>query len=333
MAFNLGQLAWAADLLDDVGIDPTLFAPARPSGVGIGRVTAQAAAETGLPVGAVVGTGGHDHVCGALAAGVVHHGQMLDSMGTAEALFFPRDVPLQDLSVGKQGYSQGAHVVPERYYLFGGLYTSGASTEWWREIARHGSYEELVAEAAAAPAGANGVTFLPHLRLGHPPTPDARARGAFVGLSTDTTRGDMTRAVFEGLAFDARSSIEPVLLFSGLGSMPEITVIGGSSRNDVLLGIKSSVLGTPLRVLALEEATALGAAMLGGIAAGTYQNASDALSTIDQAQRTIHPQPSETANYERHFHEVYRRLFPAVQPINHAIHELAVDFPNQANPT
>ncbi|CAN5790320.1 xylulokinase [soil metagenome] len=325
LAFNLATRTWATDLLAEVGIDPQILSPLVQSGTPIGRVTPAASQLTGLPEHVIVGAGGHDHVCGALAAGVVNTDQMLDSMGTAEALFFPRNQPITDLSVGHQGYSQGAHVAPDKYYLFGGLYTSGASLDWIRDIAGNVSHEQLIEEAGETPPGSLGVAFLPHLRLSNAPTPDAKARGAFLGLTTDVTRGAMVRAVLEGLGYEARATIEPVLRFSGMPAKPEVSVIGGSTKNGLLLEIKSSILGTPLRIVELDEATALGAAMLGGIACGAYRNFDDALATVSQVQHDINPQPEHIEPYDRYFKDVYLRLFSTLQPINHSIHDIMVD--------
>src|SRR5215213_1540257 len=94
LAFDIRQRAWDHDILKAAGVPAEMMAPVVASGTRIGSVTPEAAAATGLPAGAAVAAGGHDHVCGALAAGVVRPGQILDSMGTAEALFVALDAPL-----------------------------------------------------------------------------------------------------------------------------------------------------------------------------------------------------------------------------------------------
>jgi len=324
MAFNLAKRQWDSGLLSSVGVPPAIMAPVVQSGEAIGKVTRKAALATGLPEGSVVGAGGHDHVCGALAAGVVEHGQMLDSMGTAEALFFPRDQPITDPAAGRLGYTQGAHVAPGKYYIFGGLYTSGASVEWLRDILGHAEHASLIAEAAAVPAGSLGVSFVPHLRLSNAPHPDPKARAAFLGMTTDVTRGVLMRAVFEGLGYEARATIEPVLEFSQLDAMPEVFVIGGSARNDLLLSIKSSILNTPFQIVGHDEATSLGAAMLGGLAAGVYQDASDALHRVWSHPRPIHPIEEQAVIYDRYFHDIYLHIYDVLKPLNHQIHNLMV---------
>jgi len=326
LLFNLHNRDWDDSILQTAGIERSFMAPAVPSGTKIGEVTADAAEATGLPRGTAVAAGGQDHVSGALAAGVVRRGQMLDSMGTAEALFFPLDEPLTDPELGRQGYTQGAHVVSGKYYIFGGLYTSGACVDWaHRVVGKHLDLHELLIEAESTPAGSNGVSFIPHLRLANSPHSDPRARAAFIGLTTDIDRGGMMRAVLEGLAYEARSSIEPLLTFAGLDSWPEISLIGGSAKNDLLLQIKASVKNSMLRIVDLQEATALGAAILGGLGAGVYANVDEALATVHAHPREVHPNPDDVVLYDDYFRNVYQGIYKALRPLNHAIHAIFSD--------
>src|ERR687895_652801 len=164
LALDLQRLRWAEELLQEVDISPGLFAPLQPSGSPLGPVTPEAAEATRLPRSTQVAVGGHDHVCGALATGVPELGTMLNSLGTAEAIFLPLEHPLTDPEVGHQGYTQGGHVAGQ-FYVFGGQFTSGASVEWFRDVLGDGAdYEMLISEAEKVPPGSLGVFFLPHLR-------------------------------------------------------------------------------------------------------------------------------------------------------------------------
>ncbi len=152
----------------------------------------------------MIGVGGHDHFCGALAIGADRAGVVMDSMGTAEALTLMLDRPSATTALADAGLNQGMLRVDEPvYYVFGGLPTSAAAVEWFRGLMGGADHEVLVAEAKAVPPGADGLLFLPHLRLGSPPFPDPIARGAFLGLADTTGRAALYRAVLEGLAADA----------------------------------------------------------------------------------------------------------------------------------
>lgn len=322
LMLNLPQLRWADELLAEVGLPPSLLAPLLPSGAPLGRITPEAASLTGLPASTLVAVGGHDHVCGALAVGVTERGNMLNSLGTAEAVFLPLDKPMTDPQTGRQGYTQGAHTAGG-YYVFGGSYTSGACLDWFRTSFGGGAdHATLTAEAEQAPAGSLGVTFCPFLRLANPPYNDPKARGAFVGLSTDARRGTLFRAVLEGIAFDTRNGLEPLLKHTGVGKLKEIYAIGGTTRNRLLMQIKASVLNQPIHVMRIEESTALGAAVLGGLGAGVYRDVADIIRTVHHDETLIEPIPAEVDYYEAAFQTVYKQLYPALAALNHNTFDL-----------
>jgi xylulokinase len=322
LALDLSGLRWAEDLLQEVSVPPSLFAPLRPSGSALGPVKPEVAAETGLPTSATVAVGGHDHVCGALAVGVVEPGTMLDSLGTTEALFLPVDRPLTDPEVGRQGYTQGAHVTGG-YYVLGGQYTVGASIEWFRDtLGSSHDYAALISEAEEVPPGSLGVLFLPHLRLANPPHDDPKSRGAFTGLSTDAKRGTLFRAVLEGLAFESRNSLDPLLEHSNVRRPENIYAIGGVTQNRLLMDIKATILGQEITVFEAREATSLGAAILGGVGAGIYPDIPSALGQVHHAKTVIDPVSDEIRLYDALFHQAYQQVYPALRSLHHTIHSL-----------
>ncbi|HUZ65286.1 MAG TPA: FGGY family carbohydrate kinase [Acetobacteraceae bacterium] len=327
LALDLQGKAWNTALLERCGIPPTLPVPLRPSGTALGPVTPRAAEQTGLPPTAIVGVGAHDHVCGALASGVTEPDIVLDSLGTAEALFRTLDRPILAPAAGTRGYWQGlVRVAPglDLHYILGALPTSGAAVEWFRRTCADGApHTELIEEAAGLPPGSRGVCFLPHLRLSTAPEPDPAARGAFIGLSADTERAALYRAVLEGLAFESRLVLEGMESLPGLGPPHAIRVIGGGSRNDLFLRIKAAVLGRPLTRMPAAEGTALGAALLGGIAAGVYPDMEHALAATTAPGQTIPPDPALRAAYDDLYETVYRCLHATLRPLHAALDGLA----------
>ena len=180
-------------LLDVAGIDADLLPTPHQSGTVIGEVTRQAAEETGLAPGIPVAAGGHDHICGAFAAGVIEPGKVLDSMGTSESLVaaFAMD-PNVDMS-SMRGFNVGCHVVPGCHYIHGGVDSGGISFEWYRErFEAGGDYTTLIEQAQRSPAGAQGMFFVPHLRGGSPVRIPTARRGLWeCGTST---KADFIRA-------------------------------------------------------------------------------------------------------------------------------------------
>jgi xylulokinase len=248
---------------------------------------------------------------------------MLNSLGTAEAIFIPLREPITDPAMGRQGYTQGVHVVAGHYYTFGSVYTSGASVEWFKQIVGDElDYTTLIAEAERIPPGSLGVCFLPHLRQADTPFDDPKGRGAFIGLSTDTQRGALFRAVLEGIAYQTRHSVEPLLTYAGIEKLSQVYAIGGSSRNHLLMRIKAAVLNQTIAVATVAEATSLGAAILGGLGASVYADVPDALQQLRQLHRLIEPSPTEAIFYDTCFRQIYQRYYLTLRPLHHAIHHL-----------
>lgn len=323
MALNLRTLEWDTALLHEVGVSPELFAPLCYSGTRLGPVTPEAAALTGLPVSAQVAAGGHDHICGALAIGVIQPGDIMDSMGTSEPVFIPLSQPIADPAAGRQGYAQGVHAVAGYYYVTTTGFTSGASIEWFRDIVgRDLDYAALIAEAESVPPGSLGIYFLPHLRLANTPHYDPQGRGAFIGLSTDAKRAVLFRAVLEGLAYDCRYGLEPLLSYPGVVAPNRIYAIGGSTRNRLLMRIKAAVFNRPITVATVAEATSLGAAVLGGLGAGVYPDVPSALQQLRQEHTLVEPVAEEAVLYDSCFHQVYQQLYLTLRPLHHTIYQI-----------
>jgi xylulokinase len=320
LALDLERRVWAEDLIRELGLDPAMFAPLRPWGARLGTLTADAAAATGLAASCAVGVAGHDHLVGAFAARALAPGVLLDSMGTAEALTLALERPSAAPALRERGYNQGVvEVGSPVYYVFGGFQTSGASIEWFRTLfGAELAHAQLIAAAEKVVAGCHGVTFLPDLRGRISPVPDPEARGAWFGLAADSDRATLYRAVLEGLAFEARLTVDDLLALPGRRPIAQIRAIGGNTRNPLLMRIKASVYGRPIVAAEMAEATAQGAALLGGLAAGVFPDPPSALAALEPGERTVAPDPGWVALYEPHFREVYRPAYAALRPLHHA---------------
>ena len=343
LLFDQQKLDWSQELLDLSGIDRRLLCDAFPSGTPLGEVHAEAARATGLPEGTPVILGGHDHLCGALPVGVFRPGVVLDVTGTWESVLTATSQPVLNPQLPKMGMTVQAHVARGMHVLWGGN-VAGDMVEWFRRhfgtaicpagvlpasegkpgAAAPNDWSSLVAAAAASPPGARRVMFLPHLSAAGCPVVDQRSLGAFVGLSNLVTAGDMLRAVIEGLDYqflDIVTSMEGVLADCGLmekASQPRIVAVGGATRNQFWMQNKADVVGRPIEVPDIEEATPLGAAILAGIGLGIYRDEQDAFERTYRAGKTYQPDPKLAAQYAEGF-SIYRQLYPALAPINHRL--------------
>lgn len=325
LCLDIAARDWSAEILNLAGLDRALFPPVRPSGTWIGIVRPEVLAETGLPGRPAVGVGAHDHVCGGFAAGAGRPGVLLDSMGTAEALFQTVAAPVLTEANRHLGFVQGAVGLHRPFaYLGAGINSSGGTIEWFRGLLGDAEHpvparDALIAEASAVPPGARGTAFLPHLAYGPAPHADTASRGAFLGLTTGTRRGAMFRAVLEGLAMEARLIVDAMAAQPGAGRPEEIRVIGGNTRNPPFLRIKAAAYARPLTVIGEPEATALGAALLGGLAAGVWPDMDAAQAAIVQDRRTVEPDPEWVSRYAELFETVHRRFYETVAPLSHAL--------------
>jgi len=217
-----------------------------------------------------------------------------------------------------------SHVVRDTWAIMGSA-VAGECTEWFRaqfgfeetqraETEGGVDWDYLLEGAAASPPGANGVQFLPHLSGSVFPVIDPGSRGAFVGLRSGTTKGDMLRAVVEGLNYQFLQILKS--LESGFGlATDKLVAVGGGTKNVLAMQIKADMAGTPMEAPAVEEATPLGAAMVAGIGVGLYADEQDAADRVAKPGRVFEPNAELTAQYAERF-AIFERIYPALQGIN-----------------
>lgn len=326
MLFDQRRRTWSDELIEASGIPRRLLPEAFPSGTPLGEVHARAAAETGLPEGTPVILGGHDHLCGALPVGAYRPGVILDVTGTWESVIATVAEPVLDDRLRQMGMTVQAHVARGLHAVWGGN-PAGGMVEWFREQfgqSLHAAepegpapWEPLMAAAAAATPGAGSVTFLPHMSGAGCPVVDEYAMGALVGLTSRTTAGDILRAIIEGLDFQFRDIVTN--METGLATrFDRILAVGGAVRNELWMQNKADVLGRPIEVAAVEEASPLGAAILAGIGVGLYRDEEHAFERVGRAGRTFQPDPQAVQLYERRF-DTYRQLYPALRGVHRSL--------------
>jgi xylulokinase len=326
LAFNLFDYRWDESLLHDLGLTDRIFAELLPSGSPLGRISAESARECGLPRHTLVGVGGHDHLVGAFGAGTLRPNVLLDSLGTSEAFLLSLREPTRDAHFPSVGLAQGVIEITKRhFYVTGGIYTSGAAIDWFRRaFAGDADYGELVADAQKESRGK--VCFTPHLRRSLTPVPDAKARGAFLGLTASTGKAALFRGVLEGLALEARGALDCMLAFPQSDRPTEIRAIGANTVNAFFMRLKAAAFGRPIDLAPVTECTSFGAALLAGVAAGVFSNETDAEKAIAPVQERIEPDPEDILFYEKFYHEVYSHVFAALQNLNHRLHDIGEEI-------
>jgi len=161
--------------------------------------------------------------------------------------------------------------------------------------------------------------FLPHMSAAGCPVVDARSLGAFVGLSNFAQRGDMLRAIVEGLDYQVFDIV--TALKNGLGINPDrLVVVGGATRNPFWMQNKADITGLPIDVPEVEEATPLGAAILAGIGIGLYRNEQDAFERVYKKGKTYQPDPGLASKYAE-WYQIYQQLYSVLKPVNHQLYD------------
>ena len=261
--------------------------------------------------------GGHDYCCGCLPTGAFEPGVLLDVLGTWEVVVSTLTEPILDPALRHTGVLVDSHVARDRYTVMGAT-VAADMLEWFRRAfcpadAAGGlmAWDTLVELAARSPLGSNGVVFLPHLSGSFCPVLDPGSSGAFAGLRNTASRGDLLRAILEGLNFQF---LEMVRAFArGLGAGGDrVVAIGGPTRNRVWMQGKADVTGLTVEVPELEEAVALGAAILAGIGTGVYRDEAEAFRQVRVDGRCYEPDPEARARYGALF-ERYASLYPALK--------------------
>jgi xylulokinase len=300
----------SADLAD-AGVRASLVPSARPFGARLGVLSAAAATALGLRAGIPVVAGVNDGAASMLGAGLLVAGDAVDTGGTSGGIAIYADHPV---ILPVAGLYQAPAPILGRWVVGGAMAALGASVGWLRSsvLGDRWSAEELFAEAASVPAGAEGLVFLPYLAGERAPIFDEGARGAFVGLTLAHGRAHLARAVLEGAAFAMRHVAEP-LAEAGAPAL-ELRMAGRPSPGDLWARIKADVLGVPVAIPLVGETAVLGAAIIAAAGVGATPSLEAGVASMTAVDRRLEPDSATRATYDEAF-GLYRALYPALEPL------------------
>ena len=323
LLFDVTKRRWSAEMLEAAGIDVRWLPNAVEGPVVTGRVTAQAAAATGLSAGTPVVAGGGDQAAGAVGIGIVKPGAVSVTIGTSGVVFAATEKPARDPEGRVHTF---CHAVPGRWHVMGVTQAAGLSLKWFRDRFGAGTdddddrdpYERLCAEAAEAPPGADGVLWAPYLMGERTPHLDAHARAALVGLAARHTRAHVIRAILEGVAFSLKDSLT---IFDEVGVPVErIRLGGGGARSPLWRQIQADVYSHAVEIPAAEDGSAFGGALLAGVGAGVWGSVDEACAEAVQVAARVEPS-AETASLLARQYRRYRALYPALRTVSAAVGE------------
>jgi xylulokinase len=310
-AFDQTTGTWSPLLLGAAGISPDLLPPVVDSTTVVGGLTAEAAVHTGLRPGTPVVLGGGDGPMAAVGAGVItpDDGAYV-CLGSSSWISASTTRPLHDAAMRSMTFN---HVVPGHFVPTATMQAGGASLAWVMDLlGRAGAgYDELLQQAATAPAADEGLYFLPYLLGERSPHWNAAAAGTFAGLQRHHGAGHLVRAVLEGVAFNLRTCIE-AFTENGI-AVDAVDVIGGGAGSDVWMQVLADVWQVPVRRRTIvAEANSLGAAVTTAVGLGVVDDFGIARS-LSTTTAEFTPDPARS-DLSREQHGIFRLAYDQLEP-------------------
>ena len=315
LMLDVARRRWSDDLLRAVDIYRALLPAVHESPAVCARVSDRAAGSTGLAPGTPIVAGAGDQAAGAIGMGITRPGAVSATIGTSGVVFAATDRPALDPRGRLHTF---CHAVPGRWHVMGVTQAAGLSLRWLRDqLCQPGgtppTYDQLTREAAAVPAGAEGVLWAPYLMGERTPHLDPHVRGALVGLAAHHGRGHIARAVLEGVAFSLRDTFT---IFSDLRIPVErIRLGGGGARSPLWRQIQADVYGHAVETVKADEGAAFGAAVLAGVGARTWSSVDEACDALVETAERVAPHP-ETARLMQDRYAAFTRVYPALRTID-----------------
>ncbi len=315
---NVPERRWSELIMDRLQLPMDLLPAVYESPEISGRITADAAAATGLAEGTPVVGGGGDQAAGGVGNGIVSAGVVSSTTGTSGVVFAHLDEPVTDPQLRTHTF---CHAVPGKWHVMGVMLSAGGSLRWLRdtlcgeEVAAaeklgRDPYELMTEAAASVPASSEGLVFLPYLTGERTPYPNPNARGVFFGLSLRHGKPHLIRAVLEGVAHGLRDSLE---IIEAMGvQVTQVRASGGGARSELWRQIQADVTGHAHSVINVDEGPAYGAALLAGVGAGVYDSVQAACESAISVVDTCEPDPEAHRLYED-YHAVYRLLYSQLE--------------------
>lgn len=305
--FDVKNRCWSEEMMEICGITREQLPDVFESYEVVGTLKEEIAERLGLNNDVKVVAGAGDNAAAAVGTGTVGEGKCNVSLGTSGTIF----ISSKKFGVDKNNALHAFAHADGNYHLMGVVLSAASCNKWWMEEILNtkdfqGEQEDI------ENLGRNSVYFLPYLMGERSPHNDPNAKGAFLGMTMETGRKDMTLAMMEGVAFAIRDSYE---IAKALGIKVERTkMCGGGARSPLWRKILANVLDLKVDILEAEEGPALGGAMLAAVGCGEYASVEEAAERLVRTRLTVEPDPEIVALYDERY-KVYRDIYPQLKGI------------------
>ncbi len=317
--FDIRKKEWSDYILSTFDIDKNLFSKPAPSGKIVDYIRDDIAKELGFKNKVAVVTGGHDQQCAALGVGAIEGGIAADGIGTVECVTPVMDEIILKDELFENDYSTRAHVVEGKYASFVYNFTAGSVLKWYRDVlgkeekkeaSKKGIdvYDYFFSKLDFEPSG---MFALPYFSGSGTPYHDPIAKGSIIGLKLSTQKTDIFKALVEGLVYEIAFNIE-LAEKCGL-SIKELRAVGGGSKSDYWLKLKSSVLNKPIKQMGISEAGCLASMILAGKGTGKFE-IEEAVSEFVKVNKEFEPDKEIREKYMENF-EKYKKIYDLVSEL------------------
>ena len=300
---------WSKEMLDICSVKEEQLPKLFESYETVGTILPAVAKELGLPETVKIVAGAGDNAAAAVGTGTVGDGRCNISLGTSGTVF----IAAKNYSENENNAIHYFDHADGCYHLMGCMLSAASCNKWFMdEIIKTKDYAGEQKDITEDMLGNNRVFFLPYLMGERSPHNNPDARGAFIGMSMDTTREDMTLAVLEGVAFGLRDSVE-VARKMGI-KLERTKICGGGAKSPLWRKIIANVMNLKVDIIESEEGPALGGAMLAAVACGEYASVTEAAEKIVKVIDTVEPDPAIAARYEEQYKK-FVQIYPALKDI------------------
>lgn len=300
--WNVRQKHWDETLLHLFGMDRTFFGEPERSGKIVGSIGSSVAQKSGFAEGTPICLGAGDQNCSVLGMGSVRNGMATITLGTAGLAILSTNDPRSDLP----GMICTNHIVPDLWCLEGLSNVAASSLNWLRNIlvdrkitSDSSIWSQLEKEATESDPGGHGLLFLPYLAGSATPHWNPGATGSLLGLTLSHNRGDIVRAIMEGVVFEINEMLHA---WKKVGlNVGTIRLGGGATRNTLWNRIQADIYGCPVETVKQQETAAIGAALIAGCGIGLFSSIEDAAKAMIHVDRIIEPDPKNHIRYSELF--------------------------------
>lgn len=298
---------WSKEMLDICSVNENMLPRLFESYEVVGTIKDDIAELLGFDRTVKIIAGAGDNAAAAIGTGTVGDGMCNISLGTSGTIFISENIfrNTKNHAIHSFAAANGG------YHLMGCMLSAASCNKWWMDdILKTDEY--FKEQENIVKLGENNVFFLPYLMGERSPHNDPNARAAFIGMSMDTTRTEMTQAVLEGVAFGLRDSLEAA---KSMGiKIDRAKICGGGAKSELWRKIIANVLNIEIDVPQIEEGPSYGAAVLAAVGCGEYNTVDEAVRAITGTSDTVIPDREIASKYDEKYN-IFRKIYPLIKNI------------------